>query len=393
MNFDKLTRYLDSLDSTYGIPAVDCKITREYETIYRHSAGFADIEKTRPVSPDDLYFIYSSTKVITVTAAMQLCEQGKLNLNNRLDQTLPEFTDMGYAVDFPIGKQPVRWPTRDDRLVKAENPIRILDLFRMTAGLGYDTEAREIQALREATGDKATTRQMMAALASIPMTCEPGTRWVYSLAHDVLAAVVEVVSGEKFSDYLQSHIFTPLGITDMHFALNEERRARLSAQYCGDAPLQGIRPVPPVNKYRFGEVYESGGAGIICTVDAYSRFIEALSNGGVGATGKRILTMDSINALRKNRLNEQMLTDFAVTGKAGYGYGLGLRTLMDANVSQSPVGEFGWDGAAGAYVLIDPENKIGIFFAEHVLSFAANYSVIHPRIRDLVYEATRAARA
>lgn len=390
MNFDRLTRYLDSLYGTYGIPAVDCKITHEYETIYRHSAGFADADRTRPVSPDDLYYIYSSTKVITVTAAMQLCEQGRLSLNDRLDQYLPEFANMTYAPDFAVGRQPVRWPTRDGRMANANNPIRILDLFRMTAGLGYDTEAREIQALRAATGDTATTRQMMTALASMPMTCEPGTRWVYSLAHDVLAAVIEVVSGEKFSEYLQSHIFAPLGIADMHFTLNEERRARLSAQYSGESPLRGIHPVPPVNKYRFGEVYESGGAGIICTVDAYSLFVQALSNGGVSATGKRILTMDSINELRTNRLNRQMLTDFAVTGKVGYGYGLGLRTLMDATASQSPVGEFGWDGAAGAYVLIDPENKIGIFFVEHVLSFAENYSVIHPTIRDLAYEARTA---
>jgi len=389
MNFDKLTGYLDSLERIYGIPALDCKITQGYETVYRHSAGFANIEKTRLVAPDDLYFIYSCTKVITVTAAMQLCEQGKLSLQDRLDQYLPEFLDMVYEVDFPVGKQPVRWPTCNDRLAKTENPIRILDLFRMTAGLGYDTEAREIQALRAKTADKATTRQMMATIANMPMTCEPGTRWVYSLAHDVLAAVIEVVSGEKFSDYLHHHIFEPLAITDMYFTLNDDRSAKLSAQYSGDSPLKGIRPVPPVNKYRFGEVYESGGAGIICTVDAYSCFVEALSNGGIGVTGKRILTMDSINALRESRLNRQMLVDFAVTGKVGYGYGLGVRTLIDPKYSQSPVGEFGWDGAAGSYVLIDPENKLGIFFAEQVLSYAPNYAVIHPRIRDLAYEAIR----
>ena len=114
MNFDQLTRYLDSLQETFGIPAVDCKITLGYNTVYRHSAGFADAARTRPITPDDLYNIYSATKVVTVTAAMQLCEQGRLNLNDRLDTYLPEFADMVYADAFPLGQFPIRWPTRPE---------------------------------------------------------------------------------------------------------------------------------------------------------------------------------------------------------------------------------------------------------------------------------------
>ena len=391
MNFDRLTCYLDSLEATYGIPAVDCKITKGYETIYRHSVGFANEEKTRPVSATDLYYVYSCTKVITVTAAMQLCEQGKLSLNDRVDAYLPEFSELAYAPDFPIGVQPVRWPTCDDRLARVQTPIRILDLFRMTAGLGYDTASREILAQKAESDNLATTRQMMAAIANTPLVCEPGSRWVYSLAHDVLGGVIEVVSGEKLGEYMHRHIFAPLGIEDMHFTLNEDRRARLCAQYCADPTTQSIAPMPPTNRYRLTDAYESGGAGLISTVDAYSRFVEAMANGGVGATGQRILGMDSINELRKNRLEGQMLADFTSGSKVGYGYGLGVRTLMDKAASQSPIGEFGWDGAAGAYALIDPENRIGIFFAEHVFSFGENYRIIHPTLRDLAYEAILSA--
>ena len=385
MNFERLTRYLDSLPECHGIPAVDCKITLGYDTVYRHDAGYSDAAKTKPVAPDDLYYLYSATKVITVTAALQLCEQGKLNLHETLDTYLPEYSEMVYADTFQMGPWPVRWPTRQDHLCRAQNPIRILDLFRMTAGMSYDIESAEIQAARRA--GKCGTRTMVGAFARMPLLCEPGTRCIYSLAHDVLGGVIESVSGETLGDYFQNHLFEPLGISDMYFTLDQRRQARLSVQYEAEPTTHAIRPVPPTNRYRLTETYESGGAGLICTVDAYSRFVEALSNDGIGATGKRILQKETINEMRKNQLDDRMQQDFNASGKLGYGYGLGLRTLIDPTVSKSPVGEFGWDGAAGAYALMDPKHRIGIFFAEHVLGLEENYHIIHPTLRDLAYEA------
>lgn len=386
MSFQKLTRFLDSLDETYGLPSIDCQITHGNEIVYRHSAGYADAAKTRPVTPDTLYYLYSATKVITVTAAMQLIQAGRLHLEDRLDQYLPEFSNPLYAPDFVIGAQPVCWPTRKDRLLPAQNPIRILDLFRMTAGLSYDTMSEEIQTLCRQTGGQATTREMMSAIAQMPLLYEPGTRWVYSLSHDVLAAVVEVIAGQSFDDYLRQNIFDPLGIQDMHFSLNEAQSARLCTQYMADPETHAIQPVRSVNHYRLSDAYQSGGAGLIATVDAYSRFVQAMSNEGVGVTGQRILTRASIDELRQNRLNAQMLQDFTGIHKVGYGYGLGVRTLLEGSTSKSPVGEFGWDGAAGSYTLIDVENHLSIFVAEHVLSFPQSYDEIHPVIRDLAYE-------
>ena len=101
MQWNKLTRYLDSLSETYGIPAVDCRIAKGYEVVYRHAAGYADTAKTRPVSPDDVYFVYSATKVVTVAAVMQLVERGLLRLSDRVDQYLPAFAAMRRMVDFP----------------------------------------------------------------------------------------------------------------------------------------------------------------------------------------------------------------------------------------------------------------------------------------------------
>ena len=172
----------------------------------------------------------------------------------------------------------------------------------------------------------------------------------------------------------------------MFYQVPESQQGRLSAQYAKDWNTGEIKPSLDMS-YRITEHYESGGAGLAATVDDYSKVLEALANGGVGANGSRILKSQSIDTMRRNWLTEQELADFSKTGKVGYGYGLGVRTLIDGTRSRSPVGEFGWDGAAGAYALIDPENRISIFYAHEILGMLEAYSEIHPTIRDLTYEA------
>ena len=215
------------------------------------------------------------------------------------------------------------------------------------------------------------------------------TRWSYSLGHDVLAAVVEVVSGTKFSVYLKKNIFEPLGIKDMYFHWDGELEKRICAIYMGEFGSDKIRPDDGSmsDGFKITENYESGGAGLAGTVDAYSLFADALCNGGVGVTGKRILGEKMIRLFMTGYTTGIMQDDFVVTGKKGYRYGLGVRVLNDTAESKSPVGEFGWDGAVGAYVMIDPVNHISIFYAQHIVGFPKVYSEIHPVIRDLVYEA------
>ena len=112
MDFSKLTAYLNSLDQRYGVHGLDCKIMRGHEPLYRHMAGHSDYAQTKPVTRDDLYDVYSCTKIVTMTAVMQLVEQGKLGLEDELTQYLPEFAEMRVAKDFPIGEWPFTWPTQ-----------------------------------------------------------------------------------------------------------------------------------------------------------------------------------------------------------------------------------------------------------------------------------------
>lgn len=388
MNFDKLSKYIDSLEEKYGIPAVDCKITKDHQVIYRHMAGYSDYAKEKALTDQNLFRLFSATKLVTMTAVLQLVEQGKLGFYDELRQYLPEFDRLLVADKF-VMEFPIQWPTKDDKCHLAHNTIRIIDLMTMTAGLSYDTTAKELMDIKEKSDNQASTREVVREMAKMPLVYEPATRWSYSLAHDVLAVVVEVVSGMKFSDYLKKNIFEPLEIKDFYFHWDSVLEKRICAIYMGVWGTDEIKADDGLmsNGFKITENYESGGAGLVGSVDAYSVFADALCNGGVGANGVRILSSEMTQLFTKEYTQGQMLTDFEVTGKIGYGYGLGVRVLRDGTTSKTPVGEFGWDGAAGAYVVIDPFNRVSIFYAQHIVGYPKVYSDIHPVVRDLAYEA------
>lgn len=389
MNFNKLTEYIDSLNKLYGVPAVDCKITKGHEVVYRHMAGYSDYENNVPITKDTLFRLFSATKVVTMTAVMQQIERGNLKLYDEVRNYLPEFDHMKVADEFKF-EFPIHWPKSTDKCHYAHNTIRIIDLMSMTAGLSYDTASEEQKHIRNISNNQASTREVIAAISKMPLSYEPRTRYSYGLGHDVLAAVVEIASGQKYSEYLKDNIFAPLGIEDFYFHWDDNKSLsdRICAMYLGVFGTDEIKPDDGVmsGSFKITANYESGGAGLAGTVDAYSTFIDALCNGGVGANGARILSEESVKMFTVPYTTGQMSKDFAITGKVGYEYGLGVRVLVDEKASKSPVGEFGWDGAAGAYVLVDPINNISIFYAQHIMGFPKVYSEIHPKIRDLAYE-------
>ena len=184
---------------------------------------------------------------------------------------LPEFGQMKVADQFEFGF-PVKWPTSDEPCHYAHHAIRIIDLMTMTGGLSYDLNAKEIQETCRESENKATTREVMKAIAKMPLAYEPGTRFCYSLCHDVLAAVVEVVSGERYGDYVKEHIFEPLGIQDFyfHFDKDEQTASRICALYKG-CVWDRYDIVPDDGSlsdgFKITENYESGGAGLAGTVD------------------------------------------------------------------------------------------------------------------------------
>ena len=387
MSFDNLTSFFKHLTDEIGVPSVDCTVHQNGEEIYRYNGGFAYDKKNK------YYNLYSVSKVITCTAALQLLEQGKYLLTEPLYEYMPKFKEMYVKKDFALsdegrltseGKKIVEGE-KTFEIVPAKNPILIKDLFNMSAGFDYNYGCEEVQKLIKETDGKFPTRMIATALSQRPLSFEPGTHWQYSLCHDVLGAFIEVVSGMRFSDYLKKNIFEPLGMTDTMLHVNDEILEKTFPQFMYNSETKKAKEIPKDNSFRLGTEYDSGGAGIHSTVDDYIKFADALANGGKGKNGEHILSQKTIDLMRTNHLSEKQLPDLNWSQLKGYGYGLGVRTMIDRakGGALSPIGEFGWGGAAGAYVMIDPENKLSVFYGQHMLNNLEPY--IHPRIRNLVY--------
>jgi len=171
------------------------------------------------------------------------------------------------------------------------------------------------------------------------------------------------------------------------FVIPEHEMPHLAAQYECHEPGR-MRPFPMKNDFQLTKNYESGGAGLYSCVDDYSLFADAMANGGVGAGGAQILKPETIDLMRAEQLSAYaMNTEFSCAAGPGYGYGLGVRTLIDRSAGQrSSLGEFGWDSAAGSYVMIDPAQRLSIFFAMHVRGWPGLIGCGHAPIRDLTYE-------
>lgn len=373
MNKKILVDYLNSLEQC-GIPGCDCAVIKNHEVIFRHTTGYADSSRKQPLTEKNTYWLYSATKLLTCTAVMQLIDKGFITLDTPVSDILPEYKNL----KVKTGKD----------IVPAKNQMTIRHLMSMQSGLNYNLEAPSIIKIKKDTNNEATTRQVIEALANEPLDFEPGTHFQYSLSHDVLGAVIEVVSGQKLGEYFADHIFRPLGMKNTGFELTPESKASMSQQFEFDMKTMTSSPVPNQNRYALTKNYESGGAGLISTVNDYLLFLDAMCHGGVSKEGYRLASMKSIDSMRQNQLNENSKKDFDLWGRRGYSYGLGVRTLIENEKSgvKSPLGEFGWDGAAGAYALIDVTNNLAVFYIQHVLNCEYVYNVIHPRVRDLTYE-------
>lgn len=373
MDFSPLVNYIESvLRAEKGVPGCDIKIMRQHETLFRYQSGTCDYDAKVPVSGNELYFMYSCTKPITCAAALQLVEQGKLELDAPVSRYLPE-----YGKAFLL---------KDGVPTPVSKPITVRHLFTMSAGMTYNRETEPI--LQTIANDPhASTQDLVNSFIRSPLSFEPGERFQYSLCHDVLAAVIEVVSGMTFGSYLQKNIFDPLGMTDTGFIVPDDKLPRLAAQYT--CPQTGtVIPAPMRNSFRLTDRYESGGAGLYSSVEDYSRFADAMANGGVGLTGAQILKPETIDLMRSQQMDKYVMNNnFSTAAGPGYGYGLGVRTLIShADGQRSSLGEFGWDGAAGSYMMSDPAYGLSIVFGMHVLSWPTCIGCGHAPMRDMTYD-------
>lgn len=370
-NFTYLDRYLESL-LDFGFPLYDCTVFVEHKEVYRRRGG-------KIGAPGSRYFLYSCSKPVTCAAALTLLEAGKYLLDDPVSAYLPEFGEVQVEERLPGGGFYLRPP---------KAPIRIRHLFTMTAGLNYNLRTPAILEAIEKTGGRAPTREIARAIAKTPLSFDPGDRWQYSLCHDVLAALTEVIAGEKFRDYVKRVIFDPLGMTNTGYTVPAGCGLEaVNTQYRYNDEKHIAEETEKKVTHILGPEYDSGGAGMVSCPEDYILFADAMANGGIGKSGAQILSPATIDLMRTNFLTEEQRRTFTWAQLRGYSYGLGVRTMVDraAGGSISPLGEFGWGGAAGALVYISPEKKAAVYLAQHTLN--PHEDKVLPELRNVIFAA------
>lgn len=332
--------------------------------IYGCCKGYADKENKVPMTENTIFRMFSMSKPVTAAAAMILAEQGRIDLWDKVGKYIPEFAHM--QVYTPEGK-----------LRPACQEITVWNLLNMTSGLSYPNEelqagrdmARLFRELdREAEGGRqADTMEFCRRAAGVPLAFEPGEKWMYGLSADILGGVIEAASGRKFGEFLREEIFEPLGMKDTGFIVPESKRSRFAVNYKWNEEKGELEPFLDrhlaLEDYNGKVRFESGGAGLVSTIEDYSKFARMLLGGGT-CHGVRILGRKTVDMMARDHLSPQQKADYNWDSVRGYGYGCLMRVLTDQGKagSNASLGEFGWDGWTGCYVTIDRSENLALLY-------------------------------
>lgn len=318
------------------------------------TAGNLSLDPSDPVDADTLWRVYSMTKPVTGMAAMMLIGDGKMTLDQPVADFIPEFAEMRVLTD----------PDNSLDSVPARTSITVRHLLTHTAGLGYSiiTKGPLLQAYLdqgilpgvvsrqpipgfEGGADVPPLDEFARRVAGLPLIAEPGTKWSYSIALDVMGRVIEVASGMSFGDFLQTRIFDPLAMTSSFFQVPEAEAGRLATNYAiiGGIPI----PIDPGATSIFLDkpAFPFGGAGLVSSARDFDRFLAMLMGGGT-LDGVEVMGLDMVDLGTSNLLPDGV--DLGGTWVAGQGFGAGGRVGLGPRA-----GTYGWAGAAGTIAAID----------------------------------------
>ena len=381
-----LQRYVDERKS----PGLVVLIAKDGKVIYQDATGKRDVATGAPMEMGTIFQLASMSKPFTSVAILQLHEEGKLELEAPLARYVPSLANMRLYKDG--------WPEKYGR---TNSEITIHQLLTHTSGLSYgairlpdarvsnlyyDRGVHYNRLVRDCPECSKTLEEMIQRLSQMPLAYEPGSSWEYSIASDVLAYVVEKLSGERFDRYLKRHIFDPLKMKDTRHYVAEGDRSRLATIY---EYVDGtIAPTDVAARYLKEPTYFGGGGELLSTAPDYLRFAQMLLNGGE-LDGARILKPTTVQLMTQNHLSDiQRAAMVRQIGSSleGYGFGYGVA------VGVCPPEEFGgsrdeffWGGGAGTKNWIDPGNNVVGIIMNHV-RFSQG-SVIDAEIKKLVRQA------
>jgi CubicO group peptidase (beta-lactamase class C family) len=354
---ESIQRHIDAGEICGAVTVV----ARRGHVVNFEAHGLMDIESKKPMEKDTIFRLASMTKPITGVAVLMLVEEGKIRLSDPVSRFLPEFRDMKVAMprERPAGPAPAPGTATepDSYVVPANREITIHDLLTHTSGLvSYGLGAAQVPKLApHAPGD--TLASYVPKLANVPLDFQPGTQWSYSGAAgpEVLSRIVEIVSGQTYDEFLRTRIFEPLGMKDTFFYPPDDRRPRLVTLY-RKSPT-GLQK--DANQDGFSsKTYFSGGGGLMSTAGDYLQFAQMLLNGGE-LNGKRLLSPRTVELMASNHVGDMFNGKL---GRPAHGMGFGLIVqVVEDNVAAGlrvSNGSFGWDGAFGTQVWVNPKEKM-----------------------------------
>ncbi|MGV9563652.1 serine hydrolase domain-containing protein [Streptomyces sp. NPDC003480] len=370
------------------LPGYLVAVSRHGRTAHLTLYGHRHVQERLPVETDTLWRMYSMTKPVTSVAALILMEEGRFGLDTPVADFLPAFAEPRVYVD---GSGPGL------RTRPAERPILVRHLLTHTAGLTFGFyHTHPVDALYREAGIESSVvpgtdlAETCEAYARLPLQFEPGTRWNYSVATNVLGRLVEVVSGQDLAAFLAERIFAPLGMRDAGLWVTEEQAPRLAELY-GETEDGGITPVPGLPVHGRPRLL-SGSGGMVASAHDYHRFMEFLRRRGE-LDGIRLLSAGTVAAMASNHLpgNADMHSYGSPVhrepGKAGLGFGLGVSVVTDPAITRSPTvrGAFGWSGVATTTFWVDPEHDLTVQFLTQLRPTGSH--TVYPELKRLVHEA------
>lgn len=386
---ERLQEILAEMVEAQFVSGSSCMVLQQGRELCYYENGYRDIAAGKSLTRDTIFRLYSLTKPVTAVAVMMLLEEGRLDLLTPVSDLFPSFRDQYYV--------------RDGKKIPVQTPVQIRHLLNMTSGLTYpggtddETDAQTGALIDEViarlhTDEALTTAEIVERLGEIPLLFEPGTRWNYGLSADVLGAVVEKVSGMRFSEFLQRRILDPLGMKDTAFYVPQEKQERLAKVYDRDEQTGMLAEKEPDHlgistRMERPPAFESGGAGLVSTIDDVAKFTNMLTARGKAADGTRLISEKTWEYLTSGKLDAGQRTGMIWENLPGYNYGNLMRVLQEPEkcVSLGTRGEYGWDGWLGAYMVNDPENELTLLIMNQRMNTGT--TLYTRKMRNIVFSA------
>jgi CubicO group peptidase (beta-lactamase class C family) len=366
MSGERLQRIHETVQRHMDAGAVTGAVTlvaRRGKVAHFEAHGLMDLESKKPMAKDTIFRLASMSKPVTGVAVMMLLEEGKVRLSDPVSKFIPEVKDMKVAVARNMPPRPPGQPAAEPQyyLAPADREITVRDLLTHTSGLGSGGLSTPVVAkvLPRSGLFQSTLAQMSAKLGELPLDFQPGSLWRYSglLGIDALARIVEVASGMSYEQFLKQRLFDPLGMKDTSFYVPAEKRPRLVTLY-QRTPGGGSLTKSENQEGLMSQTYFSGAGGLTSTAEDYLQFAQMLVNGGT-LGGRRYLGPRTVELMASNHVGEMFNGQLGRPAK-GMGFGLTVAVIQDSVAAGLRVsnGSFGWDGAFGTQVWIDPKEKM-----------------------------------